>query len=427
MLAARSHALRKRDRDRGLADGRGTKDRYHSGGHSRSIFRGMNVRIGCGLSTTGDARLGAIEAAQAAGAGLGGERAQLALTFVSGAHLAAPEATLEGVAEALAVDAVVGCGAAGVLGEAREVEGATAVAVWAASFGDGEVETFETTASEGEDGVEIEGMPAVDDASAVILFADPYSFPTDVLLSQLRAEGSPPPVLGGLSSARTLEGTAALLHGSYVRESGAVGAVLRGVELWPGVSQGAAPLGPEMTITAAEGNVIWELAGKPALAKLREVLGALPAAEQSLAAGGLLVGLVIDAGKPEYTRGDFLVRGLLGADPETGYLSVGESVHAGQVVRLHARDAQSADADLRALLAEQRAALNGRAPAGALLFTCNGRGQAMFGEANHDAGALAELLDGTPTAGFFAAGEIGPVGSASFLHGFTATVGLFPQ
>ena len=144
-------------------------------------------------------------------------------------------------------------------------------------------------------------------------------------------------------------------------------------------------------------------------------------------ASGLLLGIVIDGGKPEYEQGDFLVRGVIGADPEAGTLTVGAPVQAGTVVRLHARDAVSADRDLRQALCLRREALGGGMPAGALVFTCNGRGEAMFGTPDHDALTLEEELAGAPAAGFFAAGEIGPVGGDPFLHGFTATVAVFPR
>jgi small ligand-binding sensory domain FIST len=137
--------------------------------------------------------------------------------------------------------------------------------------------------------------------------------------------------------------------------------------------------------------------------------------------------VVIDGGKPEYEQGDFLVRGVIGADPEAGTLTVGAPVQPGTVVRLHARDAVSADRDLRSALGLRREALGGGAPAGALVFTCNGRGEAMFGMPDHDATTLEEELAGAPAAGFFAAGEIGPVGGDPFLHGFTATVAVFPR
>ncbi|HWH10789.1 MAG TPA: FIST N-terminal domain-containing protein [Solirubrobacteraceae bacterium] len=382
----------------------------------------MGVRIGCGLSTAAGGRSAAIAAAQAAVAGLGGGPVDLAVVFASGSHLAAPEATLEGVHEAIDPAALIGCGAAGVLAEEREIEDETAVAVWVATLGGGSVETFHATAST--DG--FTGLPSLAGASGLILLPDPYSFPTDALLPRLHAEAPGVPVLGGLSSARTFDETGALFVDETVYESGMVGARLEGVEMLPCVSQGAAPLGPELTITRCDGHVIHELAGKPALAKLREIFLELDERERGLVDGGLLLGLVIDAGKPEYVQGDFLVRGLLGGDPEEGSIAVGADVRTGQVVRLHARDAPSADRDLREALALRRTAMGGREPAGALMFTCNGRGKGMFGIPDHDAETVASELGPVPTAGFFAAGEIGPVGGQSFLHGFTATIAVFP-
>ena len=145
-----------------------------------------------------------------------------------------------------------------------------------------------------------------------------------------------------------------------------------------------------------------------------------------LVQGGLLVGIVVDSNKPDYVQGDFLVRGLIGADPEQGTVAVGAPVAPGTVVRMHARDAQSADRDLRDALGLRIEALGGATPAGALVFTCNGRGRSMFGVPDHDADAISDELSDAPTAGFFAAGEIGPVGGESFLHSFTATVAVFP-
>ncbi|MDX6671830.1 MAG: hypothetical protein QOI91_2193 [Solirubrobacteraceae bacterium] len=382
------------------------------------------VRVGAGVSTQPDARVGAIEAAAAAREGLAGGPADLAVVFASGVHLAAPEATLEGVHEALLPAQVVGCGAGGVLGDGRELEDGTAVAVWAASFDEGSVETFHARAV-GEDDTAIDGLPDLAGGGALLLLPDPYSFPTDRVLSSLAVAAPGMPVVGGLASARTLEGSSALFLGDRVVAEGAVGVRFRGIDLLPCMSQGAAPVGPELTITAADGHLIHELAGMPALEKVKEVVGALGGRERTLVGEGLLVGTVIDGGKPEYGPGDFLVRGLLGADPDTGALAVGAAVRPGQVIRLHARDAASADRDLQRALDFGMVALGGEPPAGALCFSCNGRGQGMFGAPDHDAAALDAVLRGAPTAGFFAAGEIGPVGGESFLHGFTATVALF--
>lgn len=379
----------------------------------------MSVVTGVGLSQNPDSLDAGLEAAGVARAALGNGHADLAVVFASGGHLVAPETLLAGVNGSLAPSALVGCGAAGVLAAGRELEGGSAVAVWAASFDGGGATPFHLEFDDG-----LEGMPELTDARAVIMLSDPYSFPTDAALAELSERAPAVPVLGGISSAIT-DGGGTLFLGEEVFERGAVGVTLDGIEVLPCVSQGAAPFGPELTITAGEENLIHELAGRPALETVERVIGSLPPRERAQAASGLLIGIVIDGGKPDYEQGDFLVRGVLGADPDTGVVAVGAPVHIGQVVRLHARNAGSADQDLRRALQLRVEALAGRPPAGALVFSCNGRGRAMFGPCDHDAALVDDQLGGAPAAGFFAAGEIGPVGGRSFLHGFTATVAVF--
>jgi small ligand-binding sensory domain FIST len=387
----------------------------------------MSVRVGTGISTEQDSLAAGTAAAQAAAAGLGGAPADLALVFASGTHLIAPEATLEGVYAALAPSALVGCGAGGVLGRGREHEHGTALAVWAAAFGEGEATPFHATVAGEDPDYEIAGLPSLEGSRGVLMLSDPYSFPTEAALEMLATEAPAVPVLGGIASARSAAGDGALFVGDRVCDHGAVGVSLAGVEMLPCVSQGAAPFGREVTITAAEGNVIHELAGRPALETVQLIVSELSPRERGLLAGGLLIGVVIDGGKPDYERGDFLVRGVLGADSESGSLVVGAQVAPGQVVRLHARDARSADEDLCQALKLRVEALAGEPPAGAVVFSCNGRGTGMFGVSDHDAEAIERELGGAPTAGFFAAGEIGPVGGRSFLHGFTATLAVFPK
>lgn len=377
----------------------------------------MTVRIGCGLARGDDARIAAIEAGTDARQALDGALADLVVVFSSGLHVAHPEATLEGVHEALAPAALLGCGAGGVLGGGVEVEGDTGVVVWAAALGGGTAETFHA------EGVQVHGLPDAGGASAALLVGDPYTFPADRAMARIAAQAPGAPVLGGLASARTPDGEAVLFHDHAVHGAGAVGALLHGVEVLPCVSQGAAPLGPAMTITAAEDHVIRELDGRPALVRLREAIEELTGDEREAVTGGLLLG--VSLGEPADTHEpDYLVRGIIGADPSEGTVTVGAPAELGRAVRLHVRDAESASRDLHAALELRRTALGGD-PAGALVFTCNGRGRSMFGVSGHDADAIDEELGGAPTAGFFAAGEIGPVGGETVLHGFTATIAVF--
>src|SRR4051812_1626957 len=384
----------------------------------------MPTRIGSGLAS-GDGGVDAFaEAASRAALRLGGAPADLVVVFAGRDNLDHADDGLAAVADRLGADTLIGCGAQGVVADGQEVE-AGGVAVWAASFANGGVaETFHLEALQAGDSVAVAGMAMLQDADAVLLLADPFTFPVEALLAQLAVDNPGLPVIGGIASAGGGPGLGVLMHDGRVEHEGAVGVALRGVDVRPCVSQGARPIGPEMVITAGEENVIEELASRPALERIKEAITELTSTERALAAQGLLLGIVIDPNQPEYKRGDFLIRGLLDVDDEDGTVTVGEQVRIGQTVRLQVRDGNSADEDLRELLDRELRELR-HPPAGALLFTCNGRGSGMFGVADHDASAVDYAFAGAPAAGFFCAGEIGPVGERNFVHGFTATMAVF--
>jgi small ligand-binding sensory domain FIST len=362
------------------------------------------------------------EAAARAALGLGGAPCDVALVFAGQDNLEHAIVGLDAVHDRLNPAALAGCGARGVVSTRREVE-AGGVVVWAASLGRGQADAFHLEAfPAGEGRLAITGMPDVGDDEALVMFVDPYTFPAEALLAEMAQSSPGLPVVGGLAAAESA--AAALFHDDAVTQMGAVGVVLSDVAVNCTVSQGASPIGPEMVVTAAEGNVIAELASRPALDRLIDAVRELTPVEQALATQGLLVGIVIDENRPDYERGDFLVRALLSVDEQERTLTIGERVRVGQTVRMHVRDAASADVDLRSALERASRELDGPA-AGALMFTCNGRGSHMFGRAGHDATALADEIGLAPAAGFFCAGEIGPVGERSFVHGFSTSVALF--
>jgi small ligand-binding sensory domain FIST len=385
----------------------------------------MPVRVGVGISESFDAVEAFTDAARDAARALDGEQCDLCLVFAGAPHLGRGKWVLSAIHDNLNPRHLIGCGAGGVVGGGREIEEGAAAVVWAAAMPEAEIATHHFETEQTADGFELIGAPDPDAVGdALIVLGDPFSFVTEALLGRLGELRPGMPVLGGLASA-SAAGSASLFRDGDVLDGGAVGCSLAGVPLLPCVSQGAAPVGPEMTITAAEGNVIAELASKPAIERLRDALAGLDSREQELAASGLMLGLVIDENKPEYGRGDFLVRPIIGADSESGSLAIGERVRVGQTVRMQIRDGASADEDLRDALRAQTEALGASRPAGVLLFTCNGRGSHMFEVPDHDASTIEDML-GAPAGGFFCAGEIGPVGGRNFLHGFTATMALFP-
>jgi small ligand-binding sensory domain FIST len=387
-------------------------------------------RFGVGLSVEEDPALAATEAAEAASAALGPGRASLVVAFASPETCEGADEVVAAIHERLAPDVLIGAMGEAVIGRGREVEGGPALALWAARLPGASITPFHLAARPTEAGIGLVGWPAELEREPapdgpVIMLADPFTFPADALLGQLNLEARGVRVVGGLASGGRGPGEHRLFFGREVHEAGAVGVVVRGPRVVTVVSQGCAPIGPDMVITAAEGSTVEELAGVPALRKLEEVVASLPEEDRAMASvGGLLAGLVINENQPTYERGDYLIRGIHGGDPLTGSLHVGERVRVGQTLRFHVRDAVSADDDLREAVRDARRALGRDAPAGGLIFSCNGRGTRMFATADHDAVVVSEEL-GAPAAGLFCNGELGPVGGKNFLHGFTATMALF--
>jgi small ligand-binding sensory domain FIST len=192
------------------------------------------------------------------------------------------------------------------------------------------------------------------------------------------------------------------------------------------VSQGCRPIGQHMVVTRAQENIIVELGGRPPLVRLQQLWQELSPHDQQLFQQGLHIGRVTNEYQERFQRGDFLVRNVLGLDRESGALAITDNVRVGQTVQFHVRDAETADEDLHALLQRDMQA-HGQRPGGALLFTCNGRGTHLFSAPHHDVRTVHAEVGIVPVAGFFAMGELGPVGGQNFIHGFTASVVLFEE
>jgi len=382
------------------------------------------ARFGDGLSVDADLVRAAEAAAIAARAPLGGLSPDLACVFVCGSDPEQVEAALQRAASVLRARTVIGCSASGVIGAAQGVESASAVSVWAAVLPGVRVRVFHLEVIRTPGGMAILGLPEGEDADEVaVVLADPYSFPTDGFVEQAN-EALALPLVGGMATGNRGPGSPRLLIDNRVVDRGAVGVVLGGpVGAQAMVSQGCRPVGPAMTVTAAEGNLLLELAGISAIEKLEEVISSLSSSDQALASAGLQVGVAMDEYAEEHERGDFLVRGILGLDKARGAIAIGDIVPVGRTVRFQVRDAASADDDLRAMLVHLRREFT--AVEGALLFSCNGRGSNLFTSADHDVLAMRQGLSTSGVAGFFAAGEIGPVGDRNHLHGFSASVLVF--
>ena len=374
-----------------------------------------------GLSQIEDARAAAVGAALEA-RGTVEDRPDLAVVFASPHFAERADAIVDGVREAANPKGLIGCVAEAVVEGDREVEAEPAVSVWLGWLS-GAARAFRSVYSEGT----FSGWPE-DSPGCIVLICDPYTFPADGLLEHLNGSTPRAAVIGGFASGGQAPGQTRLFFDDGVFDSGAVGvAIGDGLNVLPLVSQGCRPIGSSFTITKAERNVIHELGGRPPMDRVRELYESLDGDDRARVSQGLLVGRVVDEYKTEFEAGDFVVRGIMGADPESGALAIADVPEVGEIVQFHVRDARSADSELDRMLTLARTKLGERRIAGGLLFTCNGRGARMFDTPDHDASLISDRLEGLPLAGFFAAGELGPIGNKNFVHGFTASLALFVE
>jgi small ligand-binding sensory domain FIST len=368
-------------------------------------------RFGDGLAIGPDLE-GAAEVALAqALAPLDGVAPDLLCVFVAAgvpARIEAVEAAARQVMSTCGARTTIGATAAGVCADGRGVDHGPAVAVWAATLPGARLRAFRPDAR---------SMPTLDgDERAAALLVDPHTFPLTGFLPHTGAL----PVVGGLASARGGPGSNRLFLDGEVHAHGAVGLLVGGdVTVGTAVSQGCRPTGPPMTVTRAERNVLYELAGAPALQRLSEVVSAHPLARRRATARGLQLGVVVDEYVDVHPRDAFLVRGILDADEATGAVVVGDVVEVGRTVRFQLRDAGTAAEDLALLLSTPT-----QGPRGALLFSCAER-RALLGSPDRDVRAVRDRLGGAAVAGMVAAGEIGPVGGRNHLHGHSAAVLTF--
>ena len=385
------------------------------------------MKAGGALVLTADVGEAARRAVGEARASLGGLSPSFGVLIASEHFFGSAQALAAAIADQAGPFPLIGCVAEGVAGGAREVESGPAVSLWLAADL-GPVETFTMEFVRTATGGAFGGYRFDPDPAGMhLMICDPFTFPADTLLAHLNEHVPGTTVMGGMASGGLLQRQSRMFLDGRVISHGAVGAHLRQAEVHSLVAQGCRPVGNPYTVTGAEGSLISELGGRAPLVRLRELAATLPVRERELLGQGAHLGLVIDEYQADPGQGDFLVRSIIGADPESGAIAVSDEVQVGQTVQFHVRDAHTADEDLRRTLERESVALDGRRAAGALLFTCNGRGSRLFSEPDHDAGLIAKVLGEIPLAGFFCAGELGPVGGQNFLHAFTASIAVFPE
>src|SRR6201984_1889139 len=355
-----------------------------------------------------------------------GGNAALGFVFATPEWRGHLEDTLELIRLHARVPRLVGCSGSGIIGTKTELEHRPGISILLLSIPENSFQIFTISENDVEGGSdpgfwrEFTGLQAKD-VNGWIVLGNPAFREIEKWLEGWNSSFPEKPIVGGLASAR---GTGDFLF----RGGDIVSAPIIAVSLSSPIaiqvlmSQGCRPIGDPSPITKAEDNFILELGTGPAYQTLEAAFLTVPAEERNAVRNNLFLGLAASEYVDEFKRGDFLIRNILGADPQMGALAVAACARVGPTRQFQVRDPKSAHQDM--LDAARSTAANIRESLGILLFVCNGRGRGLFGVSNHDAGIVAQAFGPCPTAGLFCNGEIGPVGNRSFLHGYTAAAAI---
>ncbi|MEX2430435.1 MAG: FIST N-terminal domain-containing protein [Dehalococcoidia bacterium] len=355
--------------------------------------------------------------------------ADLVFVFAS-PHYDVPGQSLAALAGEYFPGAVVaGCMGVGIIGAGHEVEHRAALSMTAARLPDVTVTGFHVRNRDlpspddpPDRWAELLGVP-LDSGPQFIVLTDPYTIDGEALLNGLDFAFPAAAKIGGLASGGR-RNHALYLHNDVFHE-GAVGIALSGnIIVDTVVAQGCRPIGHPMRVTKVEHNLVLALDGETPLETLQRLFESLSERDQELAKRNLFMGVAMDPLLEDAGQGDFLVRNVMGIDPQRGAVAVGALLREGQTVQFHVRDAQTSSDDLRLSLSSYASRAT-RDAMGALLFSCTGRGRYLYGEPDHDTSIFHELIGDLPLGGFFCNGEIGPVSGVTYLHGYTSSFGIF--
>ncbi|MBD1831575.1 FIST C-terminal domain-containing protein [Cyanobacteria bacterium FACHB-472] len=382
--------------------------------------------------------------------------ADLGLVFISSAYASEYTRLMPLLEERLKTKALIGCGGGGIIGmnssgEVEEVEGKPALSLTLAHLPGVKVHTFDIAGnalpdldSPPDEWVELIGVSPADEPQFILL-GDPFSSKINDLLQGLDFAYAGSVKVGGLASGRNIGGNAGLFCNYQLYDEGVVGVALSGnIVLETIVAQGCRPIGAPYRVIQGERNIVLSVSqqdnadvsssdgqSQTPLEALQELIENLSEIDRQLAQDSLFVGIVRDEFKQQLEPGDFLIRNLLGVDPRVGAIAIGDRVRPGQRIQFHLRDANTSAEDLELLLQHYQKAATGETPtaqeAGALMFSCLGRGERLYQQPNFDSQLFRRYLKNIPVAGFFCNGEIGPVAGSTFLHGYTSVFGICRQ
>lgn len=349
----------------------------------------------------------------------------VALVFASSDYRAHLEDFLELIQLHCHAPLLIGGSAWGLIAPGVEAESATGFSVLLLSLPDTRLSAVEFNEQQADDYTPAQWRAHVGsaaDSEAWLFVGNPVKVGAELWLKNWSAAFPGVRVLGGLLSGGDQEDEIFVFHNRQMVEGGVVLGLKGGFKLHLILGQGCRPIGEPHAITGAEENVLTSIGSIPAYERLSESIEGLSKEERRSVGRNLFAGFAANEYRDDFRTGDFVIRNVLGTDPESGTVELAAYPRVGQTFQFQLRDAAAASEELEHQLS--MLAREGIRPFACTAFVCRGRGVSLFGKPNHDAEALERHFGTVPTVGLFCHGEVGPVGQSNFVHGYTAALGL---
>jgi small ligand-binding sensory domain FIST len=391
------------------------------------------IRAGVGQSQQQSTGQAVEAAARQALAHAGISRADLAMIFFTADHAGHQRELVTAVIRTVGTDCVVGSSAAGVLTGEGEIEGSGGIAVLVIAGEEiiGRPFIFEPLrGNETNLGASFGEFLAKtqEQNSLMVLLPDTYNGNPQPLLRSMASKAGFHPVIGAGSTENGAAGATFQLCGDKLASNSIAGAYLTGAfDAHIDITQGCQPISEPMIITKAEGNLIHEINDRPAIEVFAKLLKGPLAEDLRRALMVLFVGLPADRQENSVAAGKYLVRNIIGLDPEKGIVGVAEEVSAGEAMIFAMRDGQRARDDLAQMLHRQVEMLGEKKPAFGLYFNCCARGSSLYGLPGIDSAYIAQALGDFPLIGMFGGYELAPLGQTNHLFAYTGVLALITE
>lgn len=388
------------------------------------------IRAGTGFSENASLEKAALEAAAQALERGGLSKVSTLLLFAALSEPQKWSSTVKKLKSLVGTDQIVGGSAFGVLTEQTEIEQRSSVAVMAF---EGPAETFqpfliphlqENNFHAGERLSET-FRNADWDPSLALIFPDAFSFQHGPFFDGFESETGFVPLMGGSASEQGGEEKAYQWYGNYFTLDSVSGLAFgKNLEFEWGITQSCQPLGEPFRITRSQGNMIFEIEGRPAYDIFLEQVTQLNFENSREVFHRLFLGLPISSYQTEFTRARYLIRNIMGVNPRKGAVACASQVDEGDYVTFALRDSSRAKEDLLLMLDDLRQRTQGRTPLFGFYFNCCARGTSLYGTPGEDTALIRDYFPRLPLTGFFTFGEIAPVDYVNHLHHYSGVLAL---